>query len=52
MDEEHTSWAASIQKEAERLTLKRLREDKEERDRQRAEEAQAAQTQSSDKKKA
>lgn len=53
MDEEHQTWAQGIQAEAERLTLKRIRDDKEERQRQAAEEAKAQPaTANDDKKKA
>lgn len=53
MDENTQTWAQGIQAEAERLTLKRIREDKEERDRLKAEEQRLVTADdSSNKKKA
>lgn len=53
MDDNTKTWAQEIQAEAERLTLKRIRDDKEERDRLTAEtQKQDAQNVASDKKKA
>ena len=51
MDENTLTWAQSIQAEAERLTLKRIKEDQDERDRLKAEEQRLA-PQADNKKKA
>jgi hypothetical protein len=51
MDENTLTWAQQIQAEAERLTLKRIKDDKEERDRLTAE-TQKAEAATDNKKKA